>query len=103
MGCLAYAHNQKRDGEKFASRSRRCAFVRYPFAKKGWTLYDLDKHDIFVSRDVTFCEDVFPFSELSTPASPKDAEYEGNQLIDYDAVLFIDSDDEVNHKKGLLT
>lgn len=40
VGCLAYAHNQKRNGDKFASRSRRCVFVGYPYGKKGWTLFD---------------------------------------------------------------
>lgn len=96
VGCLAYAHNQKRGGDKFASRSRKCVFVGYPYAKKGWTLYDLDTQDIFVSRDVTFVEDVFPFTELPPSESLKDAEYKGNRLIDLDAVSFSDSEDEVD-------
>lgn len=37
FGCLAFAHNQKRDGDKFSARSRRCAFVGYPFGKKVGT------------------------------------------------------------------
>ena len=93
VGCLAYAHNQKRNGDKFASRSRRCVFLGYPYAKKGWTLYDLETHEIFASRDVTFFEDVFPFSELPSPSSPKEVEYEGNRLVDYDVVLFSDDVD----------
>ncbi|RVW97533.1 Retrovirus-related Pol polyprotein from transposon RE2 [Vitis vinifera] len=33
----------------------------YPFGKKGWKLFDLDTKELFVSRDVKFFEDVFPF------------------------------------------
>jgi len=61
FGSLCYAHNQNRGGDKFNSRSRRCVFVGYPFGQKGWKLFDLDKEIFFVSRDVRFHEDVFPF------------------------------------------
>ncbi|GER50180.1 glutamyl-tRNA(Gln) amidotransferase subunit A [Striga asiatica] len=54
FGCLCYAHNQDRNGDKFTTRSRRCVFVGYPFGKKGWSLYDLDRQIFFVSRDVEF-------------------------------------------------
>ena len=60
LGSLCYAH--VKTGYKFASRSRRCAFVGYPYGKKGWRLYDLEKRDFFVARDVVFSEGVFPFA-----------------------------------------
>lgn len=37
-------------------------FLGYPYGKKGWKLYDLDREVFFVSRDVTFQEDVFLFA-----------------------------------------
>ena len=38
IGCLAYAHNQHHKGDKFASRSRKCAFVGYPYGTKRWRM-----------------------------------------------------------------
>ena len=65
FGCLCYAHNKMRHKDKFSSRSRRCVFLGYPFGKKGWKVYDLDNHEIFVSRDVRFHENIFPYSDTS--------------------------------------
>ena len=60
LGSLCYAH--EKTGDKMANRSCRCIFVGYPYGKKGWHLYDLEKQDFFISRDV-FSEDVFPFAQ----------------------------------------
>ncbi|MCI11309.1 hypothetical protein A2U01_0032409, partial [Trifolium medium] len=65
FGSLCYAHNQGRKGDKFASRSRKCVFVGYPHGKKGWKLFDLDTNTYFVSRDVDFFEDEFPFGHAT--------------------------------------
>ena len=48
VGCLAFTHNQRAKGDKFASRSRKCVFVGYLFGKKGWSLFDLEKNEFFV-------------------------------------------------------
>ena len=72
FGCLCFAHNQKTQGDKFASQSRKCVFVGYPFGQKGWRVYDLDAKVFFVSRDVKFVEEVFPFR------SPKDINIDPN-------------------------
>ena len=61
FGCLAYAHNQRTHGDKFASKSRKCIFVGYPYGKKGWRMYDLESKEYFTSRDVKFYEHEFPF------------------------------------------
>ena len=72
FGCLCFAHNQHRQGDKFASRSRKCVFVGYSYGQKGWKLYDLEKRSFFVSRDVKFVEDQFPLGSCSpsTDATP---------------------------------
>ena len=66
FGCLCFAQNQKSKGDKFASRSRKCIFVGYPFGQKGWKLFDLDSKVFFVSRDVKFFEDELPFVDPTT-------------------------------------
>ncbi|PKI57022.1 hypothetical protein CRG98_022526 [Punica granatum] len=40
-------------------------FVGYPYDKKGWRVYDLEKNEIFVTRDVRFCEREFPFLQMN--------------------------------------
>lgn len=39
-------------------------FVGYPNNQKGWKLYDMDTGVFFVSRDVKFHENEFPFASL---------------------------------------
>lgn len=70
FGCLCYAHRRTRDKDKFGDRSRKCIFVGYPFGTKGWRLYDLDRNEFFISRDVTFLEDTFPGIKDASYVSP---------------------------------
>ena len=91
FGCLCYAHNQKTKGDKFASRSRKCVFVGYPFGKKGWRLFDLDTKEFFVSRDVKFFEEVFPFGcpeDVNTP----DNEHVDQEIHEDFAELILDNE-----------
>ena len=39
FGCLCYAHQRPRGRDKFATRSRKCLFVGYPFSKKAWRVF----------------------------------------------------------------
>ncbi|XP_019084216.1 PREDICTED: uncharacterized protein LOC109125890 [Camelina sativa] len=81
FGCLAYAHNQRRHGDKFESRSRKCLFIGYPFGKKGWSLYDLASGEVFVSRDVVFVENTFPL------LTEKVEETWRQEMEDFDCVI----------------
>jgi len=49
FGSLCYTHNQRRNGDKVASRSKKCVFIGYLYAKKGWKQFDLETKEIFVS------------------------------------------------------
>ena len=64
FGCKCYAivvHPK----QKIKSRAISCVFVGYSSGHKGYKLYDIPSHKFYISRDVKFCEDDFPFSSAS--------------------------------------
>lgn len=67
FGYLCYAHNKSRDKDKFGERSTKYVFVGYPYGQKGWRVYDIEKKEYFVSRDVVFYEQEFPFATSQAP------------------------------------
>ncbi|KAK2996505.1 hypothetical protein RJ639_024953 [Escallonia herrerae] len=91
LGSLCFAHIQGKVRDKFASRSRRCIFVGYPYGKKGWRLYDLETREFFVSRDVDFYETDFPYAILEKGTTN---DIMGQSLLDYviDEEFWIDGD-----------
>ena len=52
--------------DKFQSKTRTCVFVGYPSGQKGYKVYDLETQKFFVSRDVNFYENIFPFQKPSS-------------------------------------
>ena len=67
----------------------------YPFGKKGWSLFDLEKKEFFVSRDVEFFvsrdvkfyENVFPYLNVEattiTPTVESDVTYNGGDIEEF--------------------
>ncbi|KAJ8421838.1 hypothetical protein Cgig2_003767 [Carnegiea gigantea] len=68
----------------FESRSRKCIFIGYTHAKKGWKLFDLKTGDVFISRDVLFDEKHFPFHESKeeNPAANSHCFWNTNGALD---------------------
>lgn len=66
FGCLCYATIVQHITQ-FESRANRCVFVGYPTGQKGYKLFDLATEKFFVSRDVKFHENIFPFQPNNPP------------------------------------
>lgn len=66
FGCLCYPTVPKVHREKFQPRTTPHIFMGYPFGIKGYKVMSLAIKKIYISRDVTFHEDVFPLTLKST-------------------------------------
>ncbi|MDV3143325.1 MAG: reverse transcriptase domain-containing protein, partial [Sweet potato little leaf phytoplasma] len=49
---------------KFSPRAVPAVFVGYPPGMKAFKLFDIEKQEFFISRDVIFHESIFPFSKV---------------------------------------
>lgn len=69
FGCLAFAFTLSAHRTKFQPWARMCAFFGYPIGMKGYRLYNIQAKQVFVSRDVIFHEEVFPFHFITDASS----------------------------------
>ncbi|KAK3005683.1 hypothetical protein RJ639_016547 [Escallonia herrerae] len=72
FGCLCYGHFNNKPLDKFAPHSQPGIFLGYPHGQKGYKVFDLASKNIYVSREVQFFEENFPFSTdmAATPIDP---------------------------------
>ncbi|XP_074376749.1 uncharacterized protein LOC141718263 [Apium graveolens] len=62
FGCLCYARNTH-VLHKFDARAQSGIFIGYPFNHKGYKILDIKTKKIFISHNVIFHEDLFPFKD----------------------------------------
>jgi len=67
FGSLVFSSTLQANRNKLASRARKCAFLGYKHGMKGVVLIDIHNKEIFVSRNVTHHENIFPYQPVSSP------------------------------------
>ena len=69
FGCLCNASSLPSHRTKFSARAVPSVFMGYPIGYKGYRLFNLATKQFFISRDVSFHEEVFPFASVSQPVA----------------------------------
>jgi transposase InsO family protein len=81
FGCNAWVHQQNRFHKKLTAKAYRAIFVGYAERQKGYYVWDIEKQQMMVSRDVRFDETVFTFNKnISNP--PNDRQDDGTNFLD---------------------
>jgi hypothetical protein len=64
FGCACWPNLRPYNKHKLSFRSKECVFLAIVNLHKGFKCLDIPTGRIYISRDVTFDENVFPFSKL---------------------------------------
>jgi hypothetical protein len=68
FGCSCWPHLKPYTTRKLEFHSKQCVFIRYSPNHKGYKCLDVSTELIYISRDVVFDENVFPFTQLHSNA-----------------------------------
>jgi hypothetical protein len=71
FGCVCWPNLRPYNKHKLAFRSQECAFLGYSNLHKGFKCLDISTGRVYISRDVVFDENVFPFSKLHDNAGAR--------------------------------
>jgi hypothetical protein len=68
FGCACWPNLRPYNNHKLQFRSKQCTFLGYSLSHKGFKCLDPDSGRVYISRDVTFDESLFPFQNLGPNA-----------------------------------
>ena len=54
FGCTVFVHNHDKNHGKFDLKARKCVFLSYAPAQKGYKCFDPTSRKLFVTMDVSF-------------------------------------------------
>jgi hypothetical protein len=64
FGCACWPNLRPYNQRKLSFRSKRCVFLGYSPTQKGVKCLDVSTGRIYISRDVVFDENIYPFQSL---------------------------------------
>lgn len=64
FGCACWPNLRPYNTKKLQFRSKRCVFLGYSNSHKGFKCLDPSEGRVYISRDIVFDENIFPFAEL---------------------------------------
>jgi len=71
FGCACWPNLRPYNTHKLQFRSKQCVFLGYSVLHKGFKCLDVSSGRVYISRDVTFDENVFPFAKLHPNAGAR--------------------------------
>jgi hypothetical protein len=71
FGCACWPNLRPYNNRKLQFRSKQCVFLGYSNQHKGFKCIDVAEGRVYISRDVVFDEDVYPFSALHPNAGAR--------------------------------
>jgi histone deacetylase 1/2 len=71
FGCACWPNLRPYNSHKLSFRSTRCVFLGYSSRHKGFKCLEPSTGRVYISRDVTFDESVFPFEKLHQNAGAR--------------------------------
>lgn len=71
FGCACWPNLRPYNARKLAFRSKQCAFLGYSTLHKGFKCLDISTGRVYISRDVVFDEQIYPFEKLHPNAGAR--------------------------------
>nr|AAU90262.1 integrase core domain containing protein [Oryza sativa Japonica Group]ABF97857.1 retrotransposon protein, putative, Ty1-copia subclass, expressed [Oryza sativa Japonica Group] len=71
FGCACWPNLRPYNNRKLQFRSKQCVFLGYSNIHKGFKCLDVATGRVYISRDVVFDENIFPFSQLHSNAGAR--------------------------------